>query len=124
MKFDNDVSPEAVQIRFKTVLTILEKWGCNKIQVKELLSLGNDVGSINTDAMPLTRAQILRLSYILNIHNGLRGFFSNAENLYGYMTMVNDRVLFSGATPLEVLLNGTNEDFDAVMHHVEHLSVH
>jgi hypothetical protein len=124
MKVDNELSVASVQIGFKTVLNILEKWGCNEVQVKALLSLESDVENINKDPMPLTQSQILRLSYILNIHSGLRGIFSNPQNVYGFMTMANDHVLFSGMTPLDVLLNGTNDDFDAVMHHVAHLSVY
>jgi len=109
------------KIGLKVVLKILGKWGCNENQISVLLCSKNKDDLSTANQNDLTQDQVKRISYILNIHGGLRQVFSNPENVYGFMTMKNQHSLFNGQTPLSLLLEGEHSDFEAVMNHILNL---
>ncbi len=115
--------PEIVRVGLRTVLNILKKWRCNQNQVQDLLKLPVNYDSLNYEQMSFRQEQRDRISYILNIHAGLRTVFSNPENIYGFMNMSNHNPPFNGAKPIDYLINGENAEFEAAMRAIDSLTM-
>lgn len=93
----------------KTVLTILERWGCTAEQVQKILQISRPAYykyRKNPQQASLTQDQLERLSYLLNIHACLRTLFENPKNVYGFMALKNDNPYFNGKSPLEIISTG------------------
>jgi hypothetical protein len=96
-------------VAFKMGNNILDRWGCSTTQKQAILSLSKstfhryqkDPGSVS-----LNSDQLERLSYLANIHQALRIVFSNPDNVYGFMKMVNNNPYFNGRTPLSIISTG------------------
>ena len=94
---------------FKMGVNILDKWGCSVPQKLAILSLPRSTYHRyvkNDDAVSLSSDQLERLSYLANIHHALRLVFSNPDNVYGFMGMVNNNSYFNGRTPLSIISTG------------------
>jgi hypothetical protein len=50
----------------------------------------------------INEALKIRLSLLLNIHNGLRKTFKNPDNVYGYMSYLNNNAPYDGTTPISL----------------------
>ena len=93
----------------KTVLTILERWGCSAEQVQRILQISRPAYykyRKNPHQASLTQDQLERLSYLLNIHGCLRPLFENPKNVYGFMALKNDNPFFNDKSPLEIISTG------------------
>lgn len=93
----------------KTVLTILERWGCNAEQVQKILQISRPAYykyRKDPSQASLTRDQLERISYLLNIHAALRTLFENPKNVYGFMALPNHNPGFNGKSPLELISSG------------------
>ncbi|TGN41685.1 MbcA/ParS/Xre antitoxin family protein [Marinobacter confluentis] len=93
----------------KTVLTILERWGCTAEQAQKILQISRPAYykyRKNPQQANLSQDQLERLSYLLNIHACLRTVFENPDNVYGFMAMKNDNPFFNGKSPLEIISTG------------------
>lgn len=44
---------------------------------------------VRSEMMSLSQDQVMRLSLLMNIHGAIRLRFSNPENVYGFMSMMN-----------------------------------
>ena len=115
--------PHVVRIGVTTVLNILDKWQCSNQQVACLLLLPTDFESQDIESMSFSQTQQERVSYILNIHAGLRTMFSNPENTYGFMNMRNHNSPFNGEKPIDFLTNGGNAEFESVMNFIDRLAI-
>ena len=115
MSQDNLIDENAARAELKAALIILDKWQCNTAQIEKLLDLKFADSELKS-APDLTRNQQLRISYILDIHASLRSFFSNTDNIYGYMTMINHNAPFNGSTPLDIAME--HDGLKSVMEHV------
>jgi len=115
MSKDNLIDENMAREELKAALIILDKWQCNTAQIEKLLDLEFADSELKF-APDLTRNQQLRISYILNIHATLRNLFSNSDNIYGYMNMINHNALFNGSTPLDVAME--HDGLKRVMDHV------
>lgn len=96
-------------VGLRTVLTILERWGCSNEQVQKILQISRPAYyryRKNPEQANLTQDQLERLSYLLNIHGCLRTLFENPKNVYGFMAMKNDNPFFNGDSPLNVISTG------------------
>tara|TARA_R110002033_G_scaffold15894_1_gene44600 strand:- start:2502 stop:2876 length:375 start_codon:yes stop_codon:yes gene_type:complete len=114
--------PRVVRVGFKTVLRILEKWSCSQQQIQKLLKLPeNYEQSLQFEQMCLSKEQVERISYILNIHAGLRVAFNNPENIYGFINMVNHNSPFNGNKPIYFICNGELEHFQRLQDHIDSL---
>ncbi|WP_076543068.1 hypothetical protein [Shewanella sp. UCD-KL21] len=113
--------PKVHLVGLKTVLFILDKWQCSTTQKERLLSLKLATIDFMSD-VHLNEEQLFRVSYILNIHAGLRTIFSNNDNIYGFMTMMNFNAPFNGLMPLDLALNQEVDGLKTVMEHVVSLS--
>lgn len=94
---------------FKMGVNILDKWGCSITQKLAILSVPRSTYHryIKSDtAVSLNSDQLERLSYLANIHQALRLVFSNPDNVYGFMGMVNNNPYFNGRTPLSIISTG------------------
>lgn len=106
---NSDDSQAAGKVGLKTVLAILDRWGCSAEQQRAILGLPKATYykyKQKPESASLSRDQIERLSYLLNIHAHLRLIFDNPENLYGFMAMKNRNPFFNGKSPLEVIATG------------------
>ena len=89
---------------------------CNNIM--NLWGLTNDMKSALLP--PIDHPEFLdRASYLLNIHAQLRTLFSNPKNIYGFMKMNNNDPLFSGSTPLGLIIKEGTEGFRLVFNYLE-----
>ena len=115
MSQDNLIDENAAIAGLKAALIILDKWQCSTAQIEKLLDL--KFADIELESAPdLTRIQQLRISYIFNIHAGLQSVFSNTDNIYGYMNMINHNAPFNGLTPLDFAME--HDGLKRVMDHV------
>lgn len=88
---------------------ILEKWGCSAAQKQAILGIPKSTFHRylkQSDSVSLSGDQLERLSYLANIHQTLRILFSNPDNVYGFMGMVNNNPYFNGRTPLSIISTG------------------
>ncbi|HKK57307.1 MbcA/ParS/Xre antitoxin family protein [Marinobacter sp.] len=93
----------------KTVLTILDHWGCSAEQVQKILQVSRPAYykyRKTPGQASLSQDQLERLSYVLNIHGSLRTLFENPRNVYGFMALKNDNPFFNGKSPLEIISTG------------------
>lgn len=123
MKHINPYPRHVVRIGVTTVLNILDKWQCSKQQIACLLLLPTDFESQDIESMSFSQTQQERVSYILNIHAGLRAFFSNPSNIYGFMNMSNQNSPFNGRKPIDYLTTGENSEFESVMNFIDSLAI-
>ncbi len=96
-------------VAFKLGNNILEKWGCSALQKQAILGLSKSTFhryQKDLNAVSLNNDQLERLSYLANIHQALRMVFSNPDNVYGYMNMINHNPYFNGRTPLSIISTG------------------
>ncbi len=123
MNQTNLQDPHVVRIGVTTVLNILAKWQCSKYQVSRLLIVPADFEVQDLQSMSFRHEQQERVSYILNIHAGLRTIFSNPENIYGFMNMSNHNPPFNGDKPIDFLMNGGNAEFESVTRSIDSLAM-
>lgn len=103
------------------VAILFEHWKISeaqKIAILDFDSCANLVSFFNSPStFNWSPALEQRLSLILNIHAKLRLLFSNPNNVYGYMTMVNKNSPFNGRKPIELAsqnLEGLNTVYQAI----------
>lgn len=108
-------------IGLKTVLVILDRWQMATEQQMQVLQLSRSAyykHKKDPSGASLSRDQLLRISYLLNIHAALRTLFDNPENQQGFMAMPNQHAFFNGATPLQLIGSG---DFGALYEVHKHI---
>lgn len=79
------------------VIKLCENWQLTNEE--KLAIVGFD---LENAPLQLSSEQEQRLSLLLNIHACLRYFFSNPDNIYGYMTMVNHDRPYCGQRPVDL----------------------
>ncbi len=102
-------SSDQIATGLKVALNILDKWQSKEEQKQAILGMSRSTYykcKANPKSARLSQDQVERISYILNIHQALRIVFSNPENVYGFMTMVNHNPYFEGQTPLALIATG------------------
>lgn len=100
---------DAASMSLHVAVNILSKWKATTEQMATILGVSS--ASINRakrkGSVNLSRDQLERVSYILNIHSALRTVFDNPENVYGFVKKRNHNPYFNGATPFELMLRGS-----------------
>lgn len=102
-------------------VNILNLWGCSFEQKDAILGIPKCSSlkyqkSINL--VQLSKDQLERISYILNIHADLRMIFANPENQYGFMLMKNHNDFFKGARPIDLITGGSSETLFEIYKHI------
>jgi hypothetical protein len=104
-----------------SVAKILDRWQLSVPQKIAILGFESeaDLGRFVDSPPTLNWSPSLeqRLSLIINIHTNLRVLFSNPENIYGFMTMVNNNSPFLGKRPIVMAsqnLDGLNTVYQAI----------
>ncbi|MGS0828329.1 hypothetical protein ACVBIO_21335 [Shewanella sp. 0m-8] len=113
--------PRVVRIGLKTVLDILAKWNCSQQQIQALLKLPENFDALSFEEMSFSDEQVERVSYILNIHAGLRVAFTNQKNIYGFMSMVNHASPFNGMQPIDFICNGDRQCLQRLQAYIDGL---
>ncbi|ASF13730.1 hypothetical protein FJD32_007680 [Shewanella sp. LC6] len=113
----------AARIGMRAALLILKKWNCNQQQIQALLKLPEKYNNLDIEKVNFSQDQVERISYILNIHAGLSVLFSNPENIYGFMNMVNHNEPFNGTRPIDVICNEKINHLKMVMVHIDQLVI-
>ena len=121
MKEIDCIESSVVKVAMGTVLRILEKWSCNQHQVQAVLKLPENYSELDFEQVNFSLEQVERVSYILNIHASLSTLFSNPENVYGFMNMVNLNKPFNGTRPIDFICNSDTERFKILFVHIEQL---
>ncbi len=114
--------PRVVRIGLRAVLEILAKWNCNQQQIQALLKLPANFDALSVEEMNFSDEQVERVSYILNIHAGLRLTFTNQKNVYGFMSMVNHASPFNGVQPIEFICNGERKRLQRLQAYIDGLT--
>jgi uncharacterized protein (DUF2384 family) len=94
---------------FKMGNNILDKWECSAAQKQAILGIPRSSFhryQKDPSTVSLSSDQLERLSYIANIHQALRIVFSNPDNVYGFMGMINQNPYFNGKSPLSIISTG------------------
>lgn len=116
-------SDRQVQAAIPVVLNILDKWRCSEEEKRALLGhlprssfyrLQKSPGSVR-----ITVDLADRLSYLLNIHAGLRLIFSDPGSVYGWVRRPNDHVWFRGRSAMDIMGSGRMEDLIDVFRHID-----
>ncbi|MFS1904043.1 hypothetical protein BCU43_022540 [Vibrio lentus] len=92
----------------KSAETLLLKWGATHEQIQVILP--TEEGNLE-----------VRISHILNIHATLRTIFSNKDNVYGFMSHINNSTFFNGRSPISIIASGSLSDLKEVREKVESL---
>ena len=95
---------------FKMCNNILDKWESSAAQKQAILGIPRSSFhryQKDPSTVSLSSDQLERLSYIANIHQALRIVFSNPDNVYGFMGMINNNPYFNGRTPLSIISTGS-----------------
>ncbi|MCR9712859.1 DUF2384 domain-containing protein [Vibrio parahaemolyticus] len=109
---------------FKAADNILSSWDCTNRQIQKILNISKlsyDEFKTNQKQITLSNDQLVRVSYILNIHNVLRVIFNNSDNVKGFMSMRNHNDDFSGRSPIQVIESGILGDLQKVYKHIDRL---
>lgn len=94
---------------FKIGFNILENWSCSPAEKQAILGISKSAFYRyvkDPSTVTLSQDQLERISYLTNIHQALRLVFSNPDNIYGFMKMVNNNPYFNGRTPLSIIATG------------------
>lgn len=94
---------------FKLGNSILDNWGCSAAQKHAILGIPRSSFHRyvkDPSTVTLSNDQLERLSYLANIHQALRIVFSNPDNVYGFMSMINHNPFFNGRSPLSIISSG------------------
>ena len=118
--------PRVVRVGLKTVLDLLAKWNCNQQQIQALLKLPENFDALSVEAssfeeMSFSDEQVERVSYILNIHAGLRVAFTNQKNVYSFMSMINHASPFNGMQPIDFICNGDRQCLQRLQAYIDGL---
>ncbi|WP_210449160.1 DUF2384 domain-containing protein [Vibrio crassostreae] len=105
-----------------TSLEILKRWGVNDSQAILILNISS-AELVQLPSCKVSSEQLVRTSYILNIHAALRRLFDNPNNVYGFMAMKNNSPFFEGKTPLSFISSGELAALKQVAEHLTALSV-
>lgn len=119
-----ELSDDDVRVGLKTALNILQKWECSEAEKLALLGIKRSTLHKYQDDPNSARATndlAERVSYLLNIHHGLRLLFSNPENVYGFVRLENQSTPFHGLTPMQFMQSGRCAALYEVFRHVDGL---
>jgi len=103
------ISNEQIQIAFKVVLNIFDKWHCSTDEALILLGLKRSTWfkyKSTPDKASFSPDLKERISYLLNIHAALRILFSHPESVYGWVRKPNKAPFFSGRSAMDIMLQG------------------
>ncbi|CAK3543177.1 antitoxin Xre/MbcA/ParS toxin-binding domain-containing protein [Vibrio crassostreae] len=117
----NPVSETSLKC-LKISLEILKRWGVNDSQAILILNISS-AELVQLPSCKVSSEQLVRTSYILNIHAALRTLFNNPSNVYGFMTMKNHNPFFDGKTPLSFIASGELAALEQVAEHLTALSI-
>ncbi|WP_018983358.1 antitoxin Xre-like helix-turn-helix domain-containing protein [Salinimonas chungwhensis] len=100
---------EAASKSLHVAVNVLSKWQATAEQMASILGVSSAsiARAKRKENVSLSRDQIERVSYILNIHGALRTVFDNPENVYGFVRKKNHNPFFNGATPFELMVSGS-----------------
>lgn len=93
-------------VAFQLGLQILSKWKCSTMQKARILDVSVKLIESGETVVSLSDEQLIRISYLANIHASLRTIFNCEENVYGFMKLGNLNPLFEGRTPLSFIETG------------------
>lgn len=100
---------------------ILKTWGIEDSCQGQILNIDQSVLDSPEMCEALTDDQLVRISYLLNIHASLKEIFQNPENHYGFMTAVNHNPPYNGQRPLDFIMTGKVDSFKGVFESLERI---
>lgn len=118
------VSDHDTRVGLKVVLNILQKWSCSEAEKQALLGVKRStLHKYQDDPLSARVSADLteRVSYLLNIHQALRILFSNPENVYGFVRLLNNGHPFNGLSPMQYMQSGRCATLYEVFRHLDGL---
>ncbi|MBT0587937.1 hypothetical protein KIU71_16095 [Alteromonas sp. SM 2104] len=108
---------------FQVAVSILKKWQATTEQMAAILGVSTATinRAKNKSNVKLSRDQVERASYVLNIHAGLRTLFDNPENVYGFVHKKNNNPFFNGRTPFSLMVEGSMANLYEVFKRIDGL---
>ncbi|MEZ8028537.1 antitoxin Xre-like helix-turn-helix domain-containing protein [Enterovibrio norvegicus] len=109
---------------FKAANNILKGWGVEASDAMNIMGLAKSTYhkyKADPEKANLTKDQLERVSYLLNIHSALRIVFDNQENVQGFMNMINNNAYFDGRAPIELIKQGRVADLYEVASRIDAL---
>ncbi|WP_404363014.1 antitoxin Xre-like helix-turn-helix domain-containing protein [Marinobacter sp.] len=118
-----EISDDQIRTSIPVVLNILDKWRCTEDEKRALLGHLPRSSFYRMQKAPESVKVTLdladRLSYLLNIHAGLRLILSEPESVYGWVRRPNDHIWFHGRTAMDIMKSGRMEDLIDVFRHID-----
>ncbi|GGW82201.1 antitoxin Xre-like helix-turn-helix domain-containing protein [Alteromonas halophila] len=114
---------DAASQSLHVAVNVLGKWKATREQMATILGISpaSIARAKKKELVSLSRDQLERVSYVLNIHAALRTVFDNPENVYGFVHKKNHNPFFNGATPFELMLKGSVANLYEVFKRVDAL---
>ncbi|WP_375171921.1 hypothetical protein [Marinobacter sp.] len=101
---------------------IMKTWGIEDSRQGRVLNIDQSILDLPEICDALTDDQLVRISYLLNIHASLKEIFENAENHYGFMTAVNHNPPYNGQRPLDFVLTGKVDSLKRVFESLKRIN--
>ena len=105
----NDLTKSG-QVALPVIFNILDKWKCSQINQMAILGLTSrstlNKYRSNPESAKVSPDLLERMSYLLNIHKGLRILFSNDDSVYNWINKPNEHPYFAGASAMDVMKKG------------------
>lgn len=118
-----ETSDDQIRTSIPVVLRILDKWRCTEDEKRALLGQIPRSSFYRMQKAPESVKVTLdladRLSYLLNIHAGLRLILSEPESIYDWVRRPNDHIWFQGRTAMDIMKSGRMEDLIDVFRHID-----
>lgn len=118
-----DDGSDQIRRAIPVVLNILDKWQCTEDEKRALLGQLPRSTFYRLQKAPesvrVTVDLADRLSYLLNIHAGLRLILSEPASVYGWIRQPNDHIWFQGRSAMDIIKSGRMEDLIDVFRHID-----
>lgn len=99
----------------------MKSWGIEDPAQCHILNIDPNLLESPEVSKALTDDQLMRVSYLLNIHASLKELFQNPENHSGFMTAVNHNPPYNGRRPVDFLMTGEVDSLRRVFESLERM---
>jgi hypothetical protein len=125
---ENELPQNDFIVGLRVAIKILKHWSNDQKQHLAILDIPLKCYSSvqindNSYQFELNQNQETRICIILNIHAVLKTLFRNKNNIYGFMSMVNNNVYFEGETPLAKISTGKMKDLQDTYNHIQNILI-
>lgn len=96
--------------RFTCAIRALTEWGCETDEIQAILCISNsrlnESQNGGKQSFILSKYQLTRISYILNISDSLSEVFKSKEDAYNLLKTMSNTPFFNGRKPIDIIKTG------------------